>query len=262
MVSLAKIDEVMSTYIKPQTFPLALKMLSNEDGIPRDAKRPLQDYGASFALCQAIGLCRRESVTVVLDQDSQSCPIALVGLGFVRPDEYLSGTYPIAPTNQTIEARRKTAEVIPRFQFGQFKYILISPIRSASFDPDAIIFYGNGAQIMRLIQAAVFKSGEVLISKSAGVGGCLFSIVTPILEGVCKYTLPGNGERRLGLIADGEMGFAMPENRFEEVVRGLMLSHEGKQTYPINPGYLKLEYKFTAPAYVELRKALIESSTQ
>jgi hypothetical protein len=52
----------------------------------------------------------------------------------------------------------------------------------------------------------------------------------------------------------------MPKNRFEEVVSGLKLSHDGKQTYPISPGYLKFEYKFAAPAYVELRKALIESS--
>jgi hypothetical protein len=52
----------------------------------------------------------------------------------------------------------------------------------------------------------------------------------------------------------------MPKNRFEEVVSGLRLSHDGKQTYPISPGYLKFEYKFAAPAYAELRKALIESS--
>lgn len=260
MVGLAKIEEVLSTYIKPQTNPLGLKMLPNEDEIPRDAKRPLQDYRASFALCQAIALCRRESLTIALDKENQSCPIALVGLGFVRPDEYLSGKYPLAPTNQTIEARRKIAEGVPRFPFKKFKHILISSIQTASFDPDVILFYGNGAQIMRLIQAAVFTSGEVLISKSAGVGSCLFLIVESILEGVCKYTIPGNGERRLGLVADGEMGFAMPKNRFEEVVSGLKLSHEGKQTYPINPGYLKLEYRFAAPAYIELRKALLESS--
>ena len=238
---------------------LAVKMLSNEDEIPQDAKRPLRDYGASFSLCQAMALGRREGLTIVLDKDSQSCPIALVGLGFVRPEEYLSGKYALAPINQPNEARVKAAEAMPRFQFGKYKYILISPIQTASFDPDVIIFYGNGAQVMRMIQAAVFASGESLTSKSTGAGGCLLPVVAPILEGECKYTVPGNGERRLGLIADGELVFAMPKNRFEEVVRGLKLTHEGKQNYPISPGYLKLEYKLP-PSYVELRKALIESS--
>jgi uncharacterized protein (DUF169 family) len=249
----------MSTYVRHQTYPLAIKMLNSEDEIPQDAKRPLRDYGASFTLCQALALSRRDGLTIVLDKDSQSCPIALVGLGFVRPEEYLSGKYVLAPMNQPTEARIKAAEAMPRFQFGKYKYILISPIRIASFDPDVITFYGSGAQVMRMIQAAVFASGESLTSKSTGAGGCVLPIVETIVEGKCKYTVPGNGERRLGLIADGELAFAMPRNRFEEVVSGLKLSHEGKQTYPISPGYLKLEYKMPPP-YVELRKALLENS--
>jgi uncharacterized protein (DUF169 family) len=219
----------------------------------------LKDYGASFTLCQALALGRRDGLTIVLDKDSQSCPIALAGLGFVRPEEYLSGKYALAPMNQPTEAREQAAKAMPKFQFGKFRYILISPIQSASFDPDVIIFYGSGAQVMRMIQAAVFASGDSLTSKSTGAGGCLLPIVEPIVEGKCKYAVPGNGERRLGLIADGELAFAMPRNRFEEVVSGLELSHEGKQTYPISPGYLKLEYKMPPP-YAELRKALLENS--
>ncbi len=260
MVSLAEIDEAMAIYVKPQTYPLAIKMLHSEDEIPQNAKRPLKDYGACFALCQALALSRREGLTIVLDKQSQSCPIALVGLGFVRPDEYLSGKYALAPANQPAQARMKAAEAMPRFQHGKFDHILISPVQSASFDPDAILFYGNGAQVMRMIQAAVFASGESLTSKSTGAGGCLHTVVASILEERCKYTVPGNGERRLGLVGDGELGFAMPKSRFEEVMSGLKLSHDGKQTYPISPGYLKLEYKFGASAYVELRKALLEGS--
>jgi uncharacterized protein (DUF169 family) len=135
----------------------------------------------------------------------------------------------------------------------------MSPIRTADFDPDVVVFYGSSVQVMRLIQAAVFASGEGLTSKSAGTGGCLLPVVSPLLEGECKYAVPGNGDRRLGLAADGELVFAMPRNRFEEVVAGLRLSHEGKQTYPISPGYLKLEYKMPPP-YVALRNALIERS--
>ncbi len=262
MVSLATIDQAMSTYIKPQSYPLGIKMLYPGDEIPKEAKMPLRDFGASFALCQAFGLCRREALTIVLDTESQSCPIALVGLGFVRPDEYLSGKYALAPSNQPNEARMRIAGAMPRFEYGKFKSILISPIQTASFDPDVILFYGNGAQVMRMIQAAVFASGESLTSKSTGAGGCLLSAVAPVLEGTCKYTVPGNGERRLGLVADDEFGFAMPKSRFEEVVSGLELSHAGKQTYPVSPGFLKLGYRFGAPAYAQLRKALIESSKE
>jgi len=259
MLSLKTIDEALSTYVKHQTYPLAIKMLGSEDEIPQDAKRPLRDFGVPFSLCQALALSRKEGLTIVLDKDSQSCPIALVGLGFVRPEVYLTGKYILAPVNQSAEARAKAAEATPRFEFGKFRYILISPILSAGFEPDVILFYGSGAQVMRLVQAAVFASGDALTSRSIGSGGCLLPLVAPILEDRCKYVLPGNGERRMGLIADGELAFGMPKERFEEVVNGLRLSHEGKQTYPISPGYLKLKYALP-PTYDELKKALIESS--
>jgi uncharacterized protein (DUF169 family) len=259
MVTLSKIDETMSTYIKPQTYPVAVKMLKNEEEIPKDAQRPLEDFGHAFTLCQALALGRKEGLTIVLDRNSQSCPIAMVGLGFVRPDAYLSGRYMVVPINMSPEARRKAAASMPRFEFGQFNSIVIAPIQTARFDPDVIIFYGSGTQVMRMIQGAVFESGEALTSKSVGSGGCLLTVVAPVLEGVCKYCVPGNGERRVGLIADGEVGFAMPRNRFEEVMAGLALSHEGKQTYPISPGYLLLDYKMP-PFYEDLRKVLLESS--
>lgn len=259
MVSLKEIEEVMSIHIKHQTHPLAIKLLRREDGIPEGVKNPVRDYGVPFSLCQALALSRKEGLTIGLDKNSQSCPIALAGLGFVMPEEFLSGNYMLAPTNQSPEARKKIAGSLPRFPFGKYQHILISPISVASFDPDVIVFYGSGAQVMRMIQAAVFSSGKGLTSIAMGTGGCLLPIVAAVLEGECKVTVPGNGDRRLGLVADGELGFGMPRERFEEVINGLKLSQEGKQNYPISPGYLKLEYKLP-PSYVELRKALLESS--
>lgn len=259
MVSPVKIDEAITAYVKPQTDLIAVKMLGSEDDIPGNIHYPLRDFGVALTLCQALALCRREGLSLVLDRESQTCPIALVGLGFVKPGEYLSGKYALAPMNQSVEARKKIAEALPRFRYGQFSSILLSPVPKADFDPDVILLYGDGAQVMRMIQAAVFTAGESLTSRSTGSGGCLLPIVTSILDGKCKFSVPGNGERRLGLVGDGELTFAMPKNRFEEVVSGLKLSHEGRQTYPISPGYLKMEYKMP-PSYVELREQLIRSS--
>jgi uncharacterized protein (DUF169 family) len=259
MVSLKEIEEGMSIFIKHQTHPLAVKLLRPGDGVPEGAKSPVRDFGVAFSLCQALALSRKEGLTIVLDRNSQSCPIALAGLGLVKPEEFLSGSFVLAPINQSPEARKKIAGSLPRFPFGKYRQVLISPIKTAVFDPDVIVFYGSGAQVMRMIQAAVFSSGKALTSTATGSGGCLVPIVASMLEGECKYAVPGNGDRRLGLVADGELSFGMPRERFEEVIRGLKLSHEGKQTYPISPGYLKMEYQFP-PSYGALRKALVESS--
>jgi len=261
MVSLKEIEEGMSIFIKHQTHPLAVKMLGPGDEVPEGAKNPVRDFGVAFSLCQAMALSRKEGVTIVLDKSSQSCPIALAGLGLVRPEEFLSGRFVLAPVNQSPEARKKIAGSLPRFPFGKYQAVLISPIKAAAFEPDVIVFYGSAAQVMRMIQAAVFYSGKALTSTATGSGGCLVPIVAAMLEGECKYAVPGNGDRRLGLVADGELSFGMPRERFEEVMQGLKLSSEGKQTYPISPGYLKMEYQFP-PSYEALRKALLESSKQ
>jgi len=261
MITMKEIEEGMSVYIRHQTHPLAVKMLGLGDEVPENAKNPVRDFGAAFSLCQAMALSRKEGVTIVLDKNSQSCPIALAGLGLVRPEEFLSGRFVLAPVNQSPDARKKMAGSLPRFPFGKYQAVLISPIKTAAFEPDVIVFYGSAAQVMRMIQAAVFSSGKALTSTATGSGGCLVPIVAAMLEGECKYAVPGNGDRRLGLVADGELSFGMPRERFEEVMQGLKLSHEGKQTYPISPGYLKTEYQFP-PSYEALRKALLESSKQ
>jgi uncharacterized protein (DUF169 family) len=260
MLSSTAIYEALSTYIRPQTNPMAIKMLNNENEIPPEAKRPLKDFGNPIGLCQALALTRREGLTIVLDKDSQSCPIALVGLGFAKPEALLSGEYKLAPVNQSTEARKKAAESLPLLEHNKYKYILISPLNSANFQPDVITFYGNSAQVMRLIQAAAFTTGESATSKATGAGSCFVQIAAPVLSGGCQYSIPGNGERRLALTADHEVAFSMPQNRFDDVVSGLKLSHEGGQRYPISSSALKLEPKFSPPAYAELLKVLRESS--
>jgi len=259
MVSLKEIEEVMSVYIRHQTHPLGVKLLRIGDPIPEGAKNPVRDFGVPLSLCQALALSRKEGLTIVLDRNSQSCPIALAGLGLAKPEEFLSGKFVLAPVNQSTEARKKMVGSLPKFPYGKYHAVLISPIKTAAFDPDVIVFYGSGAQVMRMIQASVFSSGKALTSTATGSGGCLLPIVAAMIDRECKYAVPGNGDRRLGLVADGELSFGMPRERFEEVIQGLKLSHEGKQTYPISPGYLKMEYQFP-PSYGALRKALLDSS--
>ena len=258
MTDLKHIEAAINTYVRPVDGPLAVKMMKTGDKIPNHAKKPLDDFKAPVALCQAFALARKENLTILLDKHSQPCPIALAGLGFVRPDEFLTGKHILAPVNQSVAARKKRSEQMPRFEYGIYEGILIAPLSAAEFEPDIIMLYGSGAQVMRMIQAAVFSDGGSLSSASAGSGGCMLPIAGTMLEGECKYAIPGNGERRLGLVADGEMIFSMPKNCFDEVAEGLKLSHDGKQNFPISPGYLKSEYKLP-PTYITLRKALLDS---
>src|SRR5512145_2448041 len=115
MVSLREIEETMSIFIRHQTHPLAIKLLRPGDEVPEAAKNPVRDFGVPFSLCQAFALGRKEGLTIVLDKNSQSCPIALAGLGLVKPEGFLNGYFVLAPINQSTAARKKMAGSLPRF---------------------------------------------------------------------------------------------------------------------------------------------------
>ncbi len=42
MTDLKDVDRILSTYIRPLTFPIAIKMLKSEKEIPERTRRPLQ----------------------------------------------------------------------------------------------------------------------------------------------------------------------------------------------------------------------------
>jgi len=51
--------DTLNFYIRPQTFPLALKLCSSESELPDKVRVPMRDLGYQIALCQGIGLARR-----------------------------------------------------------------------------------------------------------------------------------------------------------------------------------------------------------
>ena len=157
MVSLAKIDEAISTYVKPQTYPLAVKMLSSNDEIPHDAKRPLRDYGTSLALCQALALGRREGLTIVLDRESQSCPIALAGLGFVSATVmFWVTTGPVRVFSQELVAPRWRTAMASSFMLGA------GLAYSAMSLAGGFVIVAVGYRLLFLIASGLIATGAVL----------------------------------------------------------------------------------------------------
>lgn len=231
---LRAIDEEIARYLRPATFPLAIRMLPEADGASARARKSSRDTGGKLALCQAIGICRRHGHSIVLSREDIGCPNALFFLGFARPPEdYWRGSIAFTPFNQSEEARARRSRSLAFFPVGAFKAILIEPLAKADFEPDLILIYGRPAQMMRLVQAETFRSGEPLPFSASGGGSCSMEIVKPMLEKQIGMVLPGNGERIFGLVQDDEMACSIPICRIDELVAGLKDTHAGGQRYPI-----------------------------
>ena len=68
----------LDKYVRPQTFPVAVKMYPDASAVPEKARRPTRDLGFQTAICQAISFARHYGWTMALEGDDLSCPLAKV----------------------------------------------------------------------------------------------------------------------------------------------------------------------------------------
>jgi uncharacterized protein (DUF169 family) len=143
----------------------------------------------------------------------------------------------------------KTQEdLVDRFGYGEYKYILVSPLQFTAFEPDLYMVYGNPAQIMRLIQGTLYNEGGAVYSSAMGRLGCA-AIITVIKEDKCRYIVPGNGDRIFGMTQDYEMAFFIPPSKVDNLLDGLLKTHKAGVRYPIT-SFFDFEGTFP-PSYRE-----------
>lgn len=53
-------NEEISSYIRPSTFPLAIKMMTNLEAPHPQVRRTKKDLDWNLFLCQALGIARRQ----------------------------------------------------------------------------------------------------------------------------------------------------------------------------------------------------------
>jgi uncharacterized protein (DUF169 family) len=246
MMDLKEFDAALKSYIRPQTFPLAIRMAREGEAMPKRAKFPLRDLRVRVAVCQGFAIARRYGWTLAMRKEDISCPPAKVVFGFEEAIPYYTrgelcaGTY-----TETIEAGAISEAQIEKFEFGEYKSILVSPLHRAAFEPHLVLIYGNPAQVMRLVIASLWKRGGRLRSGFSGRIDCSDIVVVTIRSKEPQVILPCYGERVFGQTHDDEMAFAIPAARLEEVAEGLEGTHKGGIRYPI-PGFLRYEGEFPA----------------
>lgn len=261
MVDLQKVDEELQQYLRLEQYPLAIKMLRSEEEIPAKVRRPQQDMGFQVATCQAISASRRYGWNLALGREDLSCALGIAALG-MEPliDYYTEGNLCEGMYTETAKAGKKSEAAIDRFDLGEYRYVLLSPLNRATFDPDVIVIYGNSAQVMRLVQASLYKRGGQLTSSFGGRVDCADIIVTTMKTGECQVILPCTGDRFFAQTQDHEMAFTIPHGKIAEVMEGLKGTHAHGIRYPATP-FLMYQGKFP-PTYDKLLQLWDEQNTE
>jgi len=253
--TLAQYDERLNQFLRLNTFPVAVRFLRRGEDAPPRAKRPARDLHHRITTCQAIAFSRRYGWVIALGREDSSCVLGSVALGLEkRLPHYADGNLCINLYTESLKAGQASEDSVPRLPEGAYDGVVTAPLNRAAFEPDSIIVYGNGAQVMRLGQAWLWKRGGTLSSEFRGRVDCADLAIAPVLTGRPQMIVPCTGDRIFGQVQDHEVAFSFPFAAFDEILEGLEATHKAGTRYPVT-NWLNYEAGFP-PSYDEYRGML------
>jgi len=232
-------DEAVAKYVRPGSFPLAIRMVREGEELSERTKRSHRDMNIKVAVCQTFSMARRYGWQLAVGEEDINCPLALTAFGFKEElDLYDCGAMCAGMFTETKQAGARTEAQVPKFSFKEYKYILAAPVSRADFVPHVYLVYGNSAQIMRLVAAALYKKGGYLTSKFSARLDCADICIETMKSRDPQVILPCYGDRVFGQTGDDEMAISLPVGIEEDLIRGLEGTHRGGIRYPV-PAYLQ-----------------------
>ncbi len=255
--TLQQLDEALGRYVRPDTFPLAIRMLRPGEAIPEGVKVPSETMGEQWIVCQSIGVARRYGWSIAVGRGDVICPLAAIAFGFREPnEEYLKGFASIGMYCKDEEAATKLEAGTWKFEPGSYDYVCVAPLSRATFEPDVIAVYANSAQVLRLVHASLYGRGGRVVSTSGGRLDCAEIVIQTMTTNEPKVILPCTGDRVFGMAQDNEMAFAFPWSYAREIIEGLEGTHKGGTRYPIT---VAMRETVSMPkSYQDLMKMLAE----
>ncbi|MHA1607792.1 MAG: DUF169 domain-containing protein [Candidatus Freyarchaeota archaeon] len=236
------IGKSLEEMLRPHTYPLAVKLVKDESEFPERTRRPEK----KIAVCQALTLSRRYGWTVGVTKEDSGCPAASLNYGWADIDDSLIRQFFLGVGYvSNDEAAKMLVESMDRLEAGKYGGIVVSPLTRTRILPDLILVYGNPAQIMRLIQGAMYREGRRLKAELIGVtASCSAGIIRTFNTGEYQLVVPGNGDRVFAMTHDDELLFTVPTSKAEELIDGMKKQRVAK--YPV-PTALPMPPPFPIP---------------
>jgi len=159
-----------------------------------------------------------------LTREDIICVPAAIAFGFSESTDsaaslgrlFCEGSYSMSE-----EVGRKEAVSITRLQKNEYGAILFAPLHRATFEPDTVAFYGNPAQLMRMVHAWTYRQGERVKGHFGGKIECTEYLLAPFKDMAPHIAMPGTGDRAFSMTQDDEIVFSLPGKYLKEIHQAL-----------------------------------------
>lgn len=222
--------------LRLETDPVAVRLYESASDLP---KKPLP---FKLNICQLISMARHQGRTASGVPERMVCSIGAACTGLIgTPEAFRNGTAAVGRYVENAEAGKRFFE--NTFKIGDsgraFDAILLSPLRDAGgIVPDAVIFYANPAQVMRLIHACVYRTGEKVEAATVAEAAVCSAIGFVKSTGRPIVGFPCAGDRRFGGTQNTELLFAAPYGMLEDMAYALSDLGAVAPVYPVAPNVM------------------------
>jgi uncharacterized protein (DUF169 family) len=219
-----EINEFIRNDLRLKTFPVAVKFLENKTGFPEKTRQPSVVLQKRVTICQAVTMARVYGWTVGVTREDLICVPAMIAFGFSGSDDpptTLAKLFCEVNFHDDENRAREETNSMSLLDNDRFEAMVLSPLAKGLYEPDTIAIYGNPAQIMRMVQAHVYQSGERLNATFGGKVECSAYLIAPFTSQKPKVAIPGMGDRIFSMTQDDEMVFALPGKDLEGIIKGL-----------------------------------------
>ncbi|NHI94836.1 MAG: hypothetical protein EAX96_20270 [Candidatus Lokiarchaeota archaeon] len=229
-------------FIRPLTFPIAVKLIKDESEIPPKTRRP----PTKNFICQNFKMTRSYGWTIAVLKEDCVCKFARGVYRWDEPsDEMLkfAEQFEVGLYSNDVETARKIRNhqyILKEDYIG----LVLSPLTRTKIIPDVVLTYCLPGQAMRLTQSYLYFEGGILEFTDAGrIGSCHIGVIKTIQTEKPQLVILGNGDRVWGGAQDSEVMYAIPRSKLESIVIGLEATHKAGLRYPI-PQYMNYEPGF------------------
>lgn len=231
------VSRLLCTVLKLDTFPVAAGLVQEIQDLSAEPL-PLK-----LNNCQLISRARHAGEYSSGIPDFMVCSIGAACTGLVpTPQEFTDGTAAVGKYTANAEAGREFFR--NTYKTGDEKApwagIQFSPLEKTPFEPMAVVIYGNPAQIMRLVHANAWNSGQLTRGDTVAEAAVCSSIGLAVEMNTVVLGLPCAGDRRFGGTQNHEMVFVSPWHEMSQRIAPALeeMAKNMGSLYPVSPWVL------------------------